>query len=837
MMISGSSCASPPVPPDPLPDAKIVESVTISFSVSPLLKTDYEILATAFHQENPSITVDIVTLPEDQASETHEALSQLASSADTTFLYDYTLLINGTDYFRDLSPLIEADATFEKQDFWKGVFSGCQDPEGHVLGLPLTLAMTGIYFDPTAFAAAGLPDPAPGWTWDDFQQAVSTLAHQEGEEVRYGFVDSPFLWNQILTPLVDAALVKSNGEISAEVLENELQWYLDLVQAGHLYTPSETANQNEGLEQWEALFTNQPPAMWIGSLGFPLSNELAIENYGFAPFPVSASDPTTHTTPFRVTCGGMSAGTKQPKAAWTWLSFLTSQSLPKSGFTIPARPSVADKSLSLETLPARALPATRFGLDHAWFGSAYPLLLQSVNQALTQALKSEDGPTFTSALENRPASATPEQSGNTPIAVATPQPTVDNTGDMQVIQYLAPEMPQGETVYKTLVEEFQRTHPEITVRVAHSFIWFPEKGDRSTQLANNFDCFVDLSFLNNENIKNMYRLNPLLEQESATFKTDFSGGQMGAFTFEDGLYALPSSYQPQVIYYNADIFTQLGLEPPHRDWSFDDFKNLIEATSTGTGSDHVYGFAGSIRTVSEGFYPLWDTLLADPFLVNFASPEMVVIANQLADLVEREIIFPTTDWEVLNQLITSQRVVFWRDYAEWGVTNDYDFKNGFVPFPALPGYQWPGEGLLSGQFISSQSTHPQACWAWMKFLSEQPYAFPGIPARRSVIQSSTWETSIGLEKAEVYRVTLEQTHENNSFFTRIWGPVNGIWGSALDSIFDGADTTQTLLEAQRKMDVYLECINPLNLSETNDQDLLEKVGGCYAQANETNGVP
>ena len=837
MIITGTSCSSQPIPSDQSAVENITESITISFSVSAPLETDYEILATEFHRENPSITVDIVALPEDQASGTNENLYQLASSADTTFLDDYNLLINSADYFRDLSPLIESDSSFEQEDFWKGVFSGCQDPEDRVLGIPFNLQFTGVYFDPTAFETAGLPTPSPGWTWDNFSQAVSALTRTDGDKVRYGFVDSPILWNQILTPMIDDTLVKSNGQINAEMLENEIQWYTDLVRAGSLYAPSEPANQSNGQGQWEALFTDQPPAMWIGNLGFVLSEGLAIENYGIAPFPVNASDPTTNTTPFRVTCGVISAGTKQPQAAWTWLSFLTRQPLPKSGFTIPARPSVADKYLYWETLPAKALPAVRFGLDHAWYGSSYPLLLQSVNQALIQVLNSEDGTNFTSALENRPTIATPEQSRNTPVAVATPQPTVDSAGDTIVIKYLAPDILQGETVYKALVEEFHRTHPEITVRISHSFIWSPEKGDYFTLLANNFDCFVQIPFLENENIKNLYSLNPLLVEDGNTFKNDFYTSQMGAFMVDGELYGLPSNYQPQVIYYNADIITQSGLEIPRSDWSFDDFTNLIEATSTGTDSDHVYGFAGSIRTISEGLFPLWDALLADPFSVNFDSPEMVVIANQLADLVQRGIVFPTTDWETLNQLITSQRVVFWRDFAELDATSDYGFAKGFVPFPTLPGYKWPGGGLLSGQFISSQSTHPQACWAWMKFLSEQPYAFSGIPARRSVVQSSTWETSVGIEKAEVYRVTLEQTNEYNSFLSQIWGPVYGFWETALASIFDGIDSTQALTETQRQVDAYLECINKLNLSGTNDQDLLEKVGGCYTQAYETGVGP
>jgi ABC-type glycerol-3-phosphate transport system substrate-binding protein len=97
----------------------------------------------------------------------------LASMADTALTN--SLNAAASQYFRDLQPLVETDSTFDPGDFWPGVQSACQDTEKRTLGILIEVTLYGIYVREAAFEAAGLPAPAPVWTWDDFRSAVMPL--------------------------------------------------------------------------------------------------------------------------------------------------------------------------------------------------------------------------------------------------------------------------------------------------------------------------------------------------------------------------------------------------------------------------------------------------------------------------------------------------------------------------------------------------------------------------------------------------------------------------------------------------------------------------------------
>ena len=54
----------------------------------------------------------------------------------------------------------------------------------------------------------------------------------------------------------------------------------------------------------------------------------------------------------------------------------------------------------------------------------------------------------------------------------------------------------------------------------------------------------------------------------------------------DGVYGLPWIAQPVVLYYNKDIFDEMGVEYPNPDWTWDDFK----AAAIALTNEAHYGF-------------------------------------------------------------------------------------------------------------------------------------------------------------------------------------------------------------------------------------------------------
>ena len=177
------------------------EEVIITFAYDENYRTLIEPLMDAFHEENPSITVQFVPLSTtnySQAETLEDRLLALATGADTTLTFSGSP--QAGSYFLDLQPLMDADSSFASSDFWPGSLSALEDTEGRVLGLPMTLFLRGIFYDKAAFDAANLAYPQPGWTWDDFRRMTAALAQGQGGESRFGYADRASL--SILQPLI-----------------------------------------------------------------------------------------------------------------------------------------------------------------------------------------------------------------------------------------------------------------------------------------------------------------------------------------------------------------------------------------------------------------------------------------------------------------------------------------------------------------------------------------------------------------------------------------------------------------------------------------------------------
>ncbi len=350
-----------PLPTEaPSSDVETNGPVVITFAGYEFERQLYEPLMAEFHQQNPNITVQFVALPEytDQTKDMYADYPRLlASTADTGVTSGFGP--GATAYFRDLTSLMEADPGFNPADFWTAVSDACQDADGHVLGVPMSIGLRGVYYNAKAFDEAGLQRPAPGWTWDDFRKDVAALAKTEGETIRYGYAER---FGTILSPLIEAAIAGNGSEIVPAALQPVVQWYLDLVKAKAI-RPAPDYDE-PGQDDWNTLFQSENrPAMWRGNLGDTMpgsdfSTGMAYQGYGFVPYPVASDGSNSRTTPVGVQCLAVSSGSQNPRAAWEWLGFLSQhwlvldKSNPGAIATVPGRISVAEADGFWKNLPA-----------------------------------------------------------------------------------------------------------------------------------------------------------------------------------------------------------------------------------------------------------------------------------------------------------------------------------------------------------------------------------------------------------------------------------------------------------------------------------------------------
>ena len=166
LLLSLPACtiAQPPVEKE-----NLGENTIVTFSADEGYRRIVEPLMDEFHQANPSIRIVFTPFEETNNVEGNkdeaETYRRLASSADAVIVSGRSAAMG--NYFMDLRTQIESDASFDQDDFWPGSLSACQDAEGKVSGIPVSLYFTGIFYDKDAFDMAKLSYPQPGWTWDD----------------------------------------------------------------------------------------------------------------------------------------------------------------------------------------------------------------------------------------------------------------------------------------------------------------------------------------------------------------------------------------------------------------------------------------------------------------------------------------------------------------------------------------------------------------------------------------------------------------------------------------------------------------------------------------------
>jgi len=835
------------------------EDAVITFGSYAYERSLYEPLIEAFNEQYAPLTVQFVELPEytsasDVPTNYYRAL---ASAADTTMVY--ASAPEFSYYFRDLQPLLESDPSFDVDDFWSGALDACVDAQGRMVGVPLNFMVNGIFYDRAAFEAAGLPLPAPGWTYDDLRRAVEALKRKDGDTVRYGLAEQGLGYNSILGPIIDAHLYDTDGEPDPDALLEEIQWYADLIEQEALFAWVDTENYDGQWQAWQELFEGDSrPAMWGGDLGGylpgvnyippgtdPYANT-ALAQFDFAPYPVSADGSLMGTSPVWPTCIGISAGSRNPRGAWTWLNFLSRQSLVRDRTMIyevsriPARRSVADASGFWDSLPDKAEPAVRYAVEHAWFNPLYPVEFGAVVQALSRYLTGKAE--FAEALDATMAqmASTPQPTPDTaPVVVATPRPTL--SADTKVIDFFFNYYGSAVSRLKAEIEAYRKENPDVAINLEMDFGGQPSE-DIHSYLASEYDCFIWFpSFSGEAAPSSLLDLTPFFQAEGPDFTGDFFSSQLEPLRSEGKLFGLPAANQPQVMAYNKTLLERLGLEIPGVDWTFDDFLSLIAAVGSTRAGQETYGFLTSEweELLLRGRGVLGYDPLQDPPLAKFDSPEFLSGLEWLLEQKETNAILLQGDdnWQTVSDALNQGRVAFWSSQAgqETGMYSGVgtEFEIGALPMPEVEGiYTWTSN---QSYFISAQADDPQACWDWIRHLLDQPDILDGMPTRRSLIESSNWRALVGPDKADAYQAAVARSEEQLvQTFTPVTWPLSEFQRMAVSRALKGEDLRLVGAETQQKAENYLACIAGLpEPADGSSEESYSQVNDCASQADPT----
>ena len=779
---------------------ELVEFITLTFACHRSDLSVYQDAAETFHQSNPSIDVriipldEILSLPLEDETDTLGPVRQLASRADA-FLWSVSGVVGGpAGLVLDLAPFVEAGGAPTEADFLTGLLAHFQW-QGGTWGLPTGVDPLFVLYDPMAFDAAGLETPSPGWTWDDLFDAAKQLTQREGEQVvRYGFADFGLESVRSAIEAQGGRLVDDSAEPPVPALDDPrtvaaVRWYADLVLT-HGVMPNPAGERFvdtfDLVRRGETAMCVSLAQMWDSGCD---------EELGVAPLPGGS--------PVWLYGYFISAGTAHAEAAWRWLRFLSSEVAPPH--RLPARRSLIPDSAYATAVGVEALEVFRYAAEHA-LPPVRPAVEILLRQAVERVFEGEEVEGVLAEAQEQALSLL-APGVTKPLTVPSPPPV---QATVETITFVALGVAFGDRPYIPLAEAFHEAHPEIevVVREATDFDYY---GGAPAELiaTSSADCFMEFLWLPGEVRQAVLNLQPFIDADPTFLLDDYIPWALEWMRYGGDLWGLPAGVSVEVLWYDRTLFDEAGLPYPKDDWSWDDVLLTARSLSGAKEGSRRYGFIiwpGSrvvslLRAVGG---PLVDESAVPPSF-RFDAPEVVAAARRLADLVQSEVV-PGPDQPVF-ELIVADRVGMWGGPARW-----WDKSSDFRPVPLpKPSRCWGLRSFLA-YYVAADTPHAEACWEWLRFLSDRIPNTDRLPPRRSLLTSDDFREQVGADAQAAYLEALECEDQGGLRGMESLPPYSSRavypWlEQALGEIlWHGAGAQATLSEAQIKAEAYLHCL-------------------------------
>lgn len=848
--------AAAATPAEPGPDAAAPsDPVTITFGAQSYLRPAYEPLIEQFNQQNPGVHVQFVSI--DAAYQVGGGtfdlgaqVRQIVSMADVVSLYVLRKEDIAAGYVADLQPLIDADATFDRADFYPNMLEQYQLDAGLYM-IPRSRRMPLLSYNKRLWQRSGLPTPRPDWTYADMLAAAERLVEKRGDTIAvYGMADWSSGWNELVGALAGAgidlySLPSEQLRFDQPEFATALSRAAQLIRSGAVYYKHRGPDAIISPDEFQQLIRGEQLAMWNRDLATgPPDQQLPFE-VGTLPYPVRPGQPAF----FGEGEGyAISGGSQHPAAAWRWLAFLSAQSLSvpfaiDTASELPARKSVAERSgywqkLDAETKAAAeailARPVVRRPAQRpAQPGSLalYAPLSDALEQVLSTGAQPEQALRAAQArLEELRAqirlTPQPTAAASQPIVVATPQAETQVAADATRITFGALPGPNGTDPLLKLAARFNQDHPELFVEVKS--IDFTGQMPTLASIAAQYDCFSWWSAPRGAEISATLDLQPLLDADTQLARNDYPELLLEPYQSGSKLSGLPLAVSFLVLSYNKTAFDAAGLAYPSAGWSLDDLANAAQALTKGKAPNQQYGYVSRSGEINDliffinryGGRPI--TGRGDTTRPNFTDAKVVAAVRAYLDLLKNS--SPSTALSGYRRegggsegenLIRQGRAGMWFDYglflAQMTFGGTPGFEVALAPVP-LNGGQLAREDFYSrGMFIAAQTQHPEACWAWLKALSGDPAAFDDdFPARSSVAESDAFLSTAPQGAAAVYqayREALGRTGssgpESDSAFD---SAVDLFWFfRAADNALHGKPLDRELADAQALTEQFMAC--------------------------------
>ena len=322
-------------------------TVTIQFwhAQTPPTQQVIEKLVSTFNASHPHIVVQASSGGTSTGDLLPKVTTAIAAGTapDIAYIYgSYAANIAQSDKTVNLANRIN-EPGFNWNDFYPAS-KQIVAPGGKVIGFPALIDNLSVIYNKKLFAAAGVPDPSPNWTWDDFRNAAKKLTdpakHIYGVNYPIGgdLLDTswrffPGLWQR------GGQILSSNGK---QALFNSPAGIANLTLWQQMATADHSVYLDPTASKAEPLFTSGHLAMFVsGPWEVPTLNQAKVD-WADVQLPAVNGNHQTVSGPDNWVI--FNNGTARVNASITFLKWLTA---PQQELTwmmgsgsLPVRPSI-----------------------------------------------------------------------------------------------------------------------------------------------------------------------------------------------------------------------------------------------------------------------------------------------------------------------------------------------------------------------------------------------------------------------------------------------------------------------------------------------------------------
>ncbi len=195
--------------------------------------------------------------------------------------------------------------------------------------------------------------------------------------------------------------------------------------------------------------------------------------------------------------------------------------------------------------------------------------------------------------------------------------------------------------------------------------------------------------------------------------------------FDGKLYALPFARSTPILYYNRDMFKEVGL-PDRAPETWDEFADFCKKLTKKEGAETKrVGYAVQMGTTTahwyfqELLYAYGNDVSDDKFKVLIDQPEGVAAAKFLQDLITQGIAIPGTGPDGAQGEFTNQRsgLHFGSTGSLVNIVTTSKFKVGVGFMPAAKRRQVPIGGSVLSVMAASPKEKQAAAWKFIKYMT------------------------------------------------------------------------------------------------------------------------